>query len=198
MGTAVRRLRERGWLDDDERPTPSGTKARDAIEAATDRLAAPLVATLGARRVELVEAMRPLAERIMDRTNDMAASMTHSSGHSECRIMRSLNECEIAPLDAAKHAIANADGSQLKQITHEKYYSMDAPLFSRDGMEIVFGATHHINGKLSYDVFRTAVRGRSPGSIVSPRSGWGRGWIAAVSRPGRWRASNWASSNWGR
>jgi hypothetical protein len=28
-------------------------------------LAAPLVATLGARAVELVEAMRPLAERIM-------------------------------------------------------------------------------------------------------------------------------------
>ena len=63
--TAVMRLRERGWLDDDELPTPSGTKARDAIEAATDRLAAPLVATLGARGVELVEAMRPLAERIM-------------------------------------------------------------------------------------------------------------------------------------
>ena len=38
---------------------------RDAIETATDRLAAPLVATLGARALELVEAMRPLAERIM-------------------------------------------------------------------------------------------------------------------------------------
>jgi hypothetical protein len=63
--TAVMHLRERGWVDDDEHPTPSGTKARDAIEAATDRLAAPLVATLGARAVELVEAMRPLAERIM-------------------------------------------------------------------------------------------------------------------------------------
>ena len=48
-----------------ERPTAAGTKARDAIEAGTDRLAAPLVATLGARAVELVEAMRPLAERIM-------------------------------------------------------------------------------------------------------------------------------------
>ncbi len=47
--TAVIRLRERDWLDDDERPTPAGTEARDAIEAATDRLAAPLVATLGAR-----------------------------------------------------------------------------------------------------------------------------------------------------
>jgi hypothetical protein len=63
--TAVMQLRERGWLDDDERPTPAGTEARDAIEAATDRLAAPLVANLGDRAGELVEAMRPLAERIM-------------------------------------------------------------------------------------------------------------------------------------
>ncbi|MEY2569552.1 MAG: hypothetical protein QOE35_4081 [Actinomycetota bacterium] len=63
--TAVIRLRERGWLDDDERPTRSGTEARDAIETETDRLAAPLVATLGARAVELVDAIRPLAERIM-------------------------------------------------------------------------------------------------------------------------------------
>jgi hypothetical protein len=63
--TAVMRLRERQWLDDNERPTPAGTKARQGIESATDRLAASLVATLGARAVELVEAMRPLAERIM-------------------------------------------------------------------------------------------------------------------------------------
>jgi hypothetical protein len=58
-------LRERGWVDDNERPTPSGIEARDAIEAATDRLAAPLVATLGDRAAELIEVMRPLAERIM-------------------------------------------------------------------------------------------------------------------------------------
>ncbi len=63
--TAIMHLRERGWLDDAERPTTAGTQARDAIEAATDRLAVPLVATLGTRAVELVEAMRPLAERIM-------------------------------------------------------------------------------------------------------------------------------------
>ena len=63
--TAVMHLRERGWLDDDERPTPLGTQARDVIEAATDRLAAPLVATLGDRAAELVDALRPLAERIM-------------------------------------------------------------------------------------------------------------------------------------
>ena len=62
--SAVVRLHERGWLDDDERPTPAGSEAREAIEAATDRLAAPLVATLGDRAVELVDAMRPLAERI--------------------------------------------------------------------------------------------------------------------------------------
>jgi hypothetical protein len=62
---AVLRLRERDWLDDDERPTPAGTKAREAIEAGTDRLATPLVATLGDRSAKLVEAMRPLAERIM-------------------------------------------------------------------------------------------------------------------------------------
>ena len=62
---AVVRLHERGWLDDNERPTPAGIEARDAIEAATDRLSAPLVGTLGARAAELVEAMRPLAERIM-------------------------------------------------------------------------------------------------------------------------------------
>ena len=63
--TAVMHLRERGWLDDEERPTQSGIEARDDIEAATDRLAAPLTATLGDRAGELVEALRPLAERIM-------------------------------------------------------------------------------------------------------------------------------------
>jgi helix-turn-helix protein len=62
---AVERLRERGWLDEQERPTPAGVEAREAIEAATDRLSAPLVGTLGTRASELVEAMRPLAERIM-------------------------------------------------------------------------------------------------------------------------------------
>ena len=62
---AVRRLRDRGWLDDGERPTMEGIQARDAIETATDRLAAPMVATLGARSAELVDALRPLAARIM-------------------------------------------------------------------------------------------------------------------------------------
>ena len=63
---AVARLQERGWLDDDGWPTQLGTEARDDIEADTDRLAAPLVAALGNRAVELVEAMRPLAEKIME------------------------------------------------------------------------------------------------------------------------------------
>jgi hypothetical protein len=63
--TAVMQLRERGWLDDEERPTLAGARARDAVEAATNRLAAPLVASLGDRVVELVDSMRPLAERIM-------------------------------------------------------------------------------------------------------------------------------------
>jgi hypothetical protein len=63
--TAVARLQERGWIDDEECPTPVGANARHAIETATDRLAAPLVANLGDRAPELVEAMRPLAERIM-------------------------------------------------------------------------------------------------------------------------------------
>src|SRR2546428_385941 len=43
---AVLRLRNRGWLDEEERATPEGTNARDAVELATDRVAAPLVATL--------------------------------------------------------------------------------------------------------------------------------------------------------
>ena len=62
---AVAHLRERGWLDGDGNPTPAGVDARDAIEADTDRLAAPLVASLGGRVSELVDAMRPLADRIM-------------------------------------------------------------------------------------------------------------------------------------
>ena len=62
---AATRLRDRGWLDDDGCVTRTGTEARDAIEAATDRLAAPFVAPLGDGVDELVDALRPLAERIM-------------------------------------------------------------------------------------------------------------------------------------
>jgi hypothetical protein len=62
---AVVRLTDRGWLDGEERVTAEGTNARDAVESATDRVAAPLVATLNTRATELIEAIRPLAERIM-------------------------------------------------------------------------------------------------------------------------------------
>ena len=63
--TAVLRLQEREWLDDEGGPTPRGITARDAIEALTDRLAAPFTATLGDRALEFAEAMRPLADSIM-------------------------------------------------------------------------------------------------------------------------------------
>ena len=63
---AVVRLRDRGWLDGDEHMTREGSDARDAIESATDRLAASAVATLDTRSLgRLVDALRPLAERIM-------------------------------------------------------------------------------------------------------------------------------------
>ena len=62
---AVLHLQERGWLDGVGRPTPAGNDARDAIEAATDRLATSFVSALGDQAVELVEVLRPLAERIM-------------------------------------------------------------------------------------------------------------------------------------
>jgi hypothetical protein len=62
---AVEQLRDRGWIDEQERATAAGVDARDEIEADTDRLAAPVVAALGGRAIELVDAMRPLAEHIM-------------------------------------------------------------------------------------------------------------------------------------
>ena len=63
---AAGRLAERGWLDRDGRVTPDGTSARDALESATDRSATSIVSGLDVARVErLIEAIRPLAERIM-------------------------------------------------------------------------------------------------------------------------------------
>lgn len=59
------RLQDRGWLKGDGVITPEGTHARDELEAATDRLASQLVMTLGSRVGELIEALRPLAERVM-------------------------------------------------------------------------------------------------------------------------------------
>ena len=57
----------RGWLDSEGAVTPAGTSARDAIEGKTDRLAAAAVAGLGsARTINLIDVLRPLAERVMD------------------------------------------------------------------------------------------------------------------------------------
>jgi hypothetical protein len=57
----------RGWLDADGAVRPNGAAARDAIEGETDRLAAAAVAGLGpARTMELIDVLRPLAERIME------------------------------------------------------------------------------------------------------------------------------------
>ena len=64
---AAKRLRDRGWLDEDGRVTPEGTEAREALESATDRLTTPLMSGLDTESLEqLVVALRPLAERIMD------------------------------------------------------------------------------------------------------------------------------------
>ncbi|HVF53716.1 MAG TPA: hypothetical protein VNC78_08940 [Actinomycetota bacterium] len=66
-GAAKDALTERGWLDDAGAITPDGAAARDEIERETDRLAATAVAGLGPdRTMELVDALRPLAERVMD------------------------------------------------------------------------------------------------------------------------------------
>lgn len=60
-------LVERGWIDSDGAVTADGVAARDAIERDTDRLAATALAGLGgARTTELIDALRPLAERVMD------------------------------------------------------------------------------------------------------------------------------------
>jgi hypothetical protein len=56
----------RGWLDATGAVTPDGAAARDAIERETDRLAAAALAGVGpARTLELVDALRPFAERVM-------------------------------------------------------------------------------------------------------------------------------------
>jgi hypothetical protein len=56
----------RGWLDATGAVTPHGAAARDAIERETDRLAAAALAGVGpARTLELVDALRPFAERLM-------------------------------------------------------------------------------------------------------------------------------------
>ena len=65
--TAAREsLVARGWLDASGGVTSEGTAVRDAIESETDRLAASAIAGLGPdRTMELVDALRPLAEQVM-------------------------------------------------------------------------------------------------------------------------------------
>jgi len=59
---AAEELAERGWLDDDGRPTPAAAAAHTAIEERTDRLAAqPWTALSDADQAELSDLLTPLA-----------------------------------------------------------------------------------------------------------------------------------------
>ena len=63
---AAGRLRDRGWLAADGTLTAAGRRARDDIEAMTDRLADPMPVALGpADRGRLVECLDPIVRRIM-------------------------------------------------------------------------------------------------------------------------------------
>ena len=65
---AAARLTDRGWLDTEHRLTASGRAARSAIEADTDRLAAPFVTAIGAESAHrAIAALRPLADALADR-----------------------------------------------------------------------------------------------------------------------------------
>lgn len=59
-------LVDRGWIDEQHRITPAGSKVRDEVESTTDRLAGPIVSALGVDGAEeLVALLRPLAETVM-------------------------------------------------------------------------------------------------------------------------------------
>lgn len=61
------RLRERGWLADDDTLTELGKRERDGIEERTDRLAAPPYEQLGRNGTErLFDLARPLAQALND------------------------------------------------------------------------------------------------------------------------------------
>jgi hypothetical protein len=63
---AAGRLGDRGWLAPDGTLTAAGHRARDDIEAVTDRLAGPMPAALGtADRDRLVECLHPIVRRIV-------------------------------------------------------------------------------------------------------------------------------------
>lgn len=60
-------LVSRGWLDADGAVTSAGLAAREAIEARTDRMAAAAYLGIGPDRArDLIDALRPLAEAIME------------------------------------------------------------------------------------------------------------------------------------
>jgi len=63
---AAASLAARGLVDDEIRITEAGAELRQAIEDGTDRLAAPIVATIGDDAAdELVALLRPLADAVM-------------------------------------------------------------------------------------------------------------------------------------
>ena len=63
--TAEQRLSHRGLLGADGRPTPGGTRARDAVEAQTDALATQPYARMGDDRcARLHDALEPIARRL--------------------------------------------------------------------------------------------------------------------------------------
>ena len=59
----------------------------------------------------------------------------------------------------------NADGSGLKQITHEKYHALDAPQWSPDGTKILFSAPPPPS--LNYDVFVVDAHGTKPARALT-------------------------------
>ena len=61
---AIERLVERGMVDERGGITAAGQRARDLVETMTDRVAAACLPT-DERATELVDALRPLAERVM-------------------------------------------------------------------------------------------------------------------------------------
>ena len=64
---ATEALIARGWLDAAGAPTTEGATVRTEIERQTDRLAAAALAGISTDRLtELVDALRPLAARVMD------------------------------------------------------------------------------------------------------------------------------------
>jgi hypothetical protein len=66
-GAAERTLAERGWLTGAGQLTAAGARAREDLELATDELAAAPYRALGqAGTAELIAALRPLADRIVE------------------------------------------------------------------------------------------------------------------------------------